>query len=798
MDISSLPFGDNIITITLFKNNNLFKKDTLILTKLPPKANEVKINKINGLLYVRGKRFYPFGFYCYSPVQKTLPAEEVTRGFNLFSPYQHNYKKTIKERKAYMDRCAQLGMKVNYHLAALIGGGGVGSKQFKISDKEKEKLLENEIKTFKNHPALLAWYINDEPVGQGVSVSYLEKMYKKVKELDPYHPVSIVFMTPSKAKLYKNAMDIVMADPYPMPGGTVVEVEQVTKLLKHDFYFDKPVWIVPQAFGGNEMWEREPTPDELYIMTYLAIANGATGIQYFIRHGYNSFPKSTIAWSKASQAALENIEIIPFIEKNDSISTEYNDSLTITKYYKKDSVLILILNKTNSPVEYLLPKKNLPSDTAFVLFKNRNIMAKNNNFKIFIEGYSVKHLLFRKNKTHNDYNNIFINGDFESIYAASVPAGCYVNIGKDRGANYFVTTEEAYTGNHSLKITNPCYKCSPTFSFKRRILYPAKSYYFSFYAKGYPTNLKTEQNFFEKLFSFVSTEEKEKLQVRIKLSNIDTLFEVDSSWKKYEFFLSIPETTNVLEQSTSLNVYGQGTFFIDNIKLIEDPIITTTTIDKKLLISIKSKFKNLQFKYSLDNKNFKKLTNDTIVVDSSTFLTLYMEKNNKIVSKISKKCLLHKAVGENITYLKPYSPRYPGYGDRTLIDGLTAGSDFRDKNYLGFEKNNLDVLIVFRKPVQVNKISIKFLQNIAYWIFLPKYVKIGLSEDNINYHYYTIKNSIPAQKRDVFSHTFSFKINSQKQFKYLKVFAKNLGICPKWHRGYPGNCWLFTDEIIVE
>ena len=38
-----------------------------------------------------------------------------------------------------------------------------------LSDEEKRERLIDEIKTFRDHPALLAWYIADEPTGNKIS-----------------------------------------------------------------------------------------------------------------------------------------------------------------------------------------------------------------------------------------------------------------------------------------------------------------------------------------------------------------------------------------------------------------------------------------------------------------------------------------------------------------------------------------------------------------------------------------------------------------------------------------------------
>ena len=34
--------------------------------------------------------------------------------------------------------------------------------------------------------------------------------------------------------------------------------------------------------------------------------------------------------------------------------------------------------------------------------------------------------------------------------------------------------------------------------------------------------------------------------------------------------------------------------------------------------------------------------------------------------------------------------------------------------------------------------------------------------------------------------------------QFIKVFAKNLGACPKWHKGFGGKAWLFVDEVTID
>jgi hypothetical protein len=250
IDLPEGKYRSEVEIVTTESKKYLAASELVILKHKP---NEVKTDRLTGGLVVNKRQFFPFGFYTYSPVHPTLLEEEVVKGFNVISPYQKILPETLSERKAYMDRCAQLGMKVHYNLLSVSGGGGVGSQIEGITDEEKEKRLIDEIHMFMNHPALLAWYISDEPNGSKIPPEKLAQIYRKIRQTDPWHPISVVFMAPFlSSKNYSDALDIVMADPYPVPDSPLTMVGNVAESLSKEFEGKRPVWIVPQAFGGGE------------------------------------------------------------------------------------------------------------------------------------------------------------------------------------------------------------------------------------------------------------------------------------------------------------------------------------------------------------------------------------------------------------------------------------------------------------------------------------------------------------------------------------------------------------------
>lgn len=466
--ILRIPFDLNLnpavysVTAVIKSSGEKYYTASCELIILDHKANEVKTDRLTGGLIVNNRDFFPFGFYCYSPVHPTLAEEEVVKGFNMMSPYQKILPETLEARKAYMDRCAELGMKVHYNLLSVSGGGGVSSQIEGISDQEKKERLLNEIRIFMDHPALLAWYISDEPNGFLIPPSTLEDIYRTIKEADPWHPVSIVFMAPfSSALQYADALDIVMADPYPVPTGPVNKAGDVARQLRNSFEGRKPVWIVPQAFGGAEWWQREPTIQEMRTMTYQAIINGARGILYFIRHGLNSFPKSTAAWNECGKMAMEIAEMTPWLlsdEKPVQVSSSTGDVLVKSALHE-GRLMIIAVNKSGAPRRFDIRISGKIAGQARVLFENRLVRLNGNTITDYLSSFGSQVYLIAVNPAREAFkpykDNLITDPGFEDMSSPGVPASCYSWNEGDRGSTYFLDTREHIEGTHSLRMITP-------------------------------------------------------------------------------------------------------------------------------------------------------------------------------------------------------------------------------------------------------------------------------------------------------------------------------------------------------
>jgi alpha-L-fucosidase len=143
------------------------------------------------------------------------------------------------------------------------------------------------------------------------------------------------------------------------------------------------------------------------------------------------------------------------------------------------------------------------------------------------------------------------------------------------------------------------------------------------------------------------------------------------------------------------------------------------------------------------------------------------------------------------------SPNYPGLGKLSLSDNARATTDFHDENWLGFEGNDLEVVIDLGEERRIKKIRVGFLQNIGSWIFYPQELEYALSNDGENFNSVYKYDHVTQKTDEDGIEDFAFRPKNKKA-RYLRIKAKNMGTCPEWHGGAGGKAWFFVDEVMVE
>ena len=297
----------------------------------------------------------------------------------------------------------------------------------------------------------------------------------------------------------------------------------------------------------------------------------------------------------------------------------------------------------------------------------------------------------------------------------------------------------------------------------------------------------------------------------IKANNVsDKNFYIQSATlngKKYnKSYITHSEITNggkiIFEMGNTPSDWGSTEIPISEIK---DNIITAVpyfisesqTFTNQLKIEIGSA-ENTTIYFTTDgskpNTNSEEYNSPILISDYTTLKAICIK--NGIKSKMVSADYFKIDNSKTIQLISEYANQYSAAGDKTLIDHLRGGDNYRTGNWQGY-RGDLIADIDLGKIKEVSSFSIGFLQEIRSWIFFPKEIKIFISEDGETYsNLVTLSNTFPDDKEGTFTKDFTF----EKGFKtkHIKIKAINYGVCPEWHLGSGGKTWLFADEIIIE
>lgn len=256
---------------------------------------EVYIDEFSRAI-VRGKPYFPLGWYFGpGPTAKDF-RDHIDRvaasPFNTIMCYGVNAGGLDKVR-AYLDYLEERKVKIIYSIKDVYAGIKYYHEPV-LGFRGEEEIVRNIVGAFRGHPAVLGWYLNDElPPSMR---DRLEARHRLVSGLDPDHPTWAVLYQVDELFGYLATADVLGTDPYPIPSKPVTMAGDWTKKTVGVSGGNRPVWMVPQAFDwshyGKGRSGRFPTRDELRVMTYLCLINGADGLIYYCYHDLLRDPAS--------------------------------------------------------------------------------------------------------------------------------------------------------------------------------------------------------------------------------------------------------------------------------------------------------------------------------------------------------------------------------------------------------------------------------------------------------------------------------------------------------------------------
>ena len=353
---------------------------------------------IDGMLLIDGKRTFVIGTY-HLPKSENPYRELKEAGFNYLR---------VSAKKEQLD----LALKNN--LWTWISLGSINQEKI---DESSTRIKEN-VRKFKDHPALLCWETVDEPAFTWNSAELrlkpepLIQTYNLIKEEDNEHlvymnhaPVNLV----STMQKYNPGNDIVACDVYPViphgirpsyaifPDGLqgdllnpyISQVGEYVDKMRRVAGSGKPLFMVLQGFSW-EMLRKEknrdpkmisyPTYEESRFMAYNAIIHGATGIVYW---GTAYTPQPSPFWSDLKKVTRE-LGAMQNILATKSVNLDIEKSYYELGHSVDSGIEILVKNYKNKT--YLLTA-NADKNPIKVIIKS---LKKYNKGKVFTENRTIQ------------------------------------------------------------------------------------------------------------------------------------------------------------------------------------------------------------------------------------------------------------------------------------------------------------------------------------------------------------------------------------------------------------------------
>lgn len=229
-----------------------------------------------------------------------------------------------------------------------------------------------------------------------------------------------------------------------------------------------------------------------------------------------------------------------------------------------------------------------------------------------------------------------------------------------------------------------------------------------------------------------------------------------------------------------------------NVKI--DGVLDTTNYH--LQVHMDNELDRYEIRYTLNgsepDESSKVYEGPFTVTEKSDIRAATFREGKRFGKVSSKEFNLHLATGKKADYTTIWNPRYPGSGKGTLVNGLTGSNNYRDGQWLGFQEDDIEVVIDLGEEQEFSSIRTHFNHKPASWVYAPAYVSYQVSTDGENFTEVARIGDIPEKKTGVNVYKVDF---DSARARFVKVFAKNIE-----HRPHNVNqkAWLFIDEIIVE
>ncbi len=271
-------------------------------------------------------------------------------------------------------------------------------------------------------------------------------------------------------------------------------------------------------------------------------------------------------------------------------------------------------------------------------------------------------------------------------------------------------------------------------------------------------------------------------------------------------------TSQIINEQTDKNILKRLGYKTtpNNVFQYKYPIVIVPTIEASsnvfetsLPVTLNHKNTGVILEYAVEREDmplhFQLYKNQPIYLTETATVHVRALKG-QYESKTVKAKFYKKPNNYTVELLSAYNPQYHGGGALGLVDGVKGDTNWKKGGWQGYQDTDFIAVVDLQQSRSIHHITTTFLQDTRAWILMPTQVNYYVSQDGQDFTPIgSVANTVDYKNYEVMVHPFTLEVSDQTA-RYLKVEAKNYGLLPEWHQGYPyeGKAFIFVDEVEVE
>ncbi len=258
-----------------------------------------------------------------------------------------------------------------------------------------------------------------------------------------------------------------------------------------------------------------------------------------------------------------------------------------------------------------------------------------------------------------------------------------------------------------------------------------------------------------------------------------------------EFLVRLPHMMNLYSKLG----YNYATHVFDvNAKL--SPNFETNSLDVSL-----STIDDAPIYYTLDgsepNANSTKYEGVFSVNEDAEIKAVSIREGNQTSKVYSENVVVNKSTFKPAKLLSKAANSYEFNGADLLVDGLFGAANYKTGRWIGFQGNDLIVVIDMQEPTEISKASIRTNVVTGDWIYDASEIMVETSDDDETYTL-AARKEITDDNTDHWAKIMSHEVDFDSvTARYFKVTVKP-NVMPDWHPGKGRRAFIFVDEVVLD